>query len=183
MMSRLAAKKAFAIPSKARGFTLMESIFALAIAGITLTIGVPSFTQTLETNRLSSQSNALVSALRLARSEAVRRGIPVSVCRTNELGNACANDGGGWENGWLVVADDGSTISEMPALQGKRTLVGSSGLTTSVAFSPLGEPSASGQFMLCELRNQGDAREIELNAIGRISVAQHKAATEYCAAG
>lgn len=158
----------------------MESIFAMAIGGVMFALGAPSFNQTLENNRLSSQTNALVGALRLARSEAVRRGLPVSVCRADTSGNTCAAEPGGWENGWLVVAQDGSTIRQMPALKGQRSLTTSESFNSAIAFSPLGEPSASGQFLLCERRDAGSAREIDLNVIGRISVTQHKASDEAC---
>ena len=161
----------------------MESIFAMVIAAITFTLGVPGLTQTLETNRLSSQTNTLVGALRLARSEAVKRGASVSVCRVDEHSNACAIDAGGWESGWLVVTSEGTTLFEAPPLEGPRTLTGSSGLATSVAFNALGEPSAAGQFMLCEQRDRGGARAIDLSVIGRIRVTQHAANADACSAG
>ncbi len=168
------------MPSNMAGFTLMESIFAMVIGGVMFALGAPSFSQTLENNRLASQTNELVGALRLARSEAVRRGVAVSVCRADSNGDACAAEPGSWENGWLVIAQDGSTLRQMPALKGRRSLTTSEGFNTAVAFSPLGEPSASGQFFLCERNDQGYAREIDLNGIGRISVIQHKASSETC---
>lgn len=162
------------------GFTLMESIFAMVIGGVLFALAAPNFSQTLESNRMASQTNALVGALRLARSEAVRRGVPVSVCRADSNGDACAADAGGWENGWLVVAQDGSTIRQMPALKGQRSLTTSDGLDAAVAFSPMGEPSASGQFLLCERNDHAYAREVNLNVIGRISVTQHNASYGAC---
>ncbi len=86
----------------APGFTLVELLVTVAVLAVVLTLGLPALQRTLERNRVTSDANRLVSALHLARSEAVKRGEPVLVCSSSD-GQAC---GGGWAQGWIVVRVD-----------------------------------------------------------------------------
>jgi type IV fimbrial biogenesis protein FimT len=56
-----------------RGFTLAELMVAIAVAGILVAIGVPSYLDFVERNTISTTSNELLGGLLLARSEAVRQ--------------------------------------------------------------------------------------------------------------
>jgi prepilin-type N-terminal cleavage/methylation domain-containing protein len=56
------------------GFTLIELLVTLAIAAILLTTAIPSFREIIRNNQLTTQANNLVTALHLARSEAVNGG-------------------------------------------------------------------------------------------------------------
>lgn len=87
------------------GFTLTELLIVLAIAAIMLTVGVPSLKYTLEINQLAAQTNRIVSALYLTRSEAVKRNARVTICKSADSAN-CSN-GVGWQDGWIVFVDDG----------------------------------------------------------------------------
>lgn len=62
------------------GFTLIELLVTLAVLAIISTMAIPAFGDMLERNRLTGQTNELVSVLNLARTEAIRRQLPVSVC-------------------------------------------------------------------------------------------------------
>ena len=62
---------------KHNGFTLIELLITLTIAAILLSIGVPSFQYVIQSNRVSTQTNELVTALSVARTEAVRRNLSV----------------------------------------------------------------------------------------------------------
>lgn len=165
--------------TSARGFTLLEFLVTTSVSAIALTIGVPSYQSTIAGSRLVSQANTLVSSLTLARSEAVKRGKSVSVCRADNTGTACATSSGDWQNGWLVVSDDGATIRELPQLSGNNQLSpGSFG--KAVAFDAMGMPDASGSFVLCDHSRDGYGREVEINAIGRFRVVRHDGTAQQC---
>jgi type IV fimbrial biogenesis protein FimT len=53
---------------------------------------------------LATQANDFMTALNLARSEAVKRGRPVTVCRSTD-GASCSGSGVNWETGWIVFTD------------------------------------------------------------------------------
>ncbi len=72
-----------------RGFTVLELMVTLAVAGVLVTVGVPGFTEIVRNNRVTAQTNELVTAINLARSEAIKRGRNVAVAVT-ESGNGWA---------------------------------------------------------------------------------------------
>jgi type IV fimbrial biogenesis protein FimT len=99
------------------GFNLLELMAAVAVLGILLGIGVPSFTQMIRNNRVVADTNELVVALSTARSEAVKRGLPTAVCaRSAPASDVCrtgtAND---WASGWLVFTDPAGTAGVIDA--------------------------------------------------------------------
>ena len=68
-----------AFNGKSSGFTLIELMVTIAVLAIVLTIAVPSFQGVIRSNQLTTEANTLASALQLARSEAVKRGVDVSL--------------------------------------------------------------------------------------------------------
>lgn len=89
--------------SRRNGFTLVELLVALAVAAVLLGVGVPSFAEVVRGARLSTQYNAVVAALYLARSEAVKSSEFVTVCaRASDTACGGVDD---WENGWITFVD------------------------------------------------------------------------------
>lgn len=86
------------------GFSLIEMMITVALMAIVLTLAVPSFRDTIAMNRTTHIANELTADLALARSEAIRRHTPVTVCKRNAAGDACDNSAE-WSDGWLVFAD------------------------------------------------------------------------------
>lgn len=100
------SKQHIASTRRARGFTLIELMVGISVLGVLLAVGVPAFTDIIRTNRVASQTNDLVAALSIARVEASRRGIPMSVCAANAGQTACEGDNeNNWQNGWMVFSD------------------------------------------------------------------------------
>ena len=94
--------------SERLGFSLIELMVVLVVAGIVLAIGVPSFNSQVKNSRLTSAINQVVAAMHLSRSEASKRRIPVVMCTSsNSLeGDGASCDGiASWKDGWLVFAD------------------------------------------------------------------------------
>lgn len=88
---------------KQSGTTLLELVVVLAIAGILLAVGIPSFASLARSSRLSAATNEFLASLHLARSEAIKRGGRAVMC-PSATGTSCA-DGGGWHQGWLLFHD------------------------------------------------------------------------------
>jgi prepilin-type N-terminal cleavage/methylation domain-containing protein len=62
------------------GFTLIELVVTVLILAILITVGVPSFSDATLGSRLGSYANELMTSAYLARSEAMKRNLPVTLC-------------------------------------------------------------------------------------------------------
>lgn len=90
---------------RSEGFTLIELMITLVILSVLLVIAVPSFNSQIQNNRSQAIGEDFTTALKFARSEAVKRGQAVTVCASNADNSACSNDTASWTNGWLVLLD------------------------------------------------------------------------------
>lgn len=108
------------------GFTLLELMVTVAVAAILASLAAPSFRQYILNQRIKSASYDLISALSLARSEAITRNCNVSVVQT----------GGSWVSGWVVTTDAtscGGTATQLfthEAFNGGISIIASGSPTT-----------------------------------------------------
>jgi len=167
------------------GVTLVELLVTLAVAAILTAAAVPSFQSMVQNNRAVTQVNEFVTAIHLARSEAVKRGNPVTVCASNNQ-RQC-NAGNSWTTGWLVFEDtnasgapaapasatDARLIRVWYPLEGGSTLGGdvnylrffSNGTATWAST-----PGASRSFTLNIPKCSGDQkREVSINRLGHVA--------------
>ena len=182
------------IRKRIAGFTLLELIVTLALAAIIITVAVPAFQETIRRNRRATQANDLVSALSLARSEAIKRGEMVTICRSDDQASCTA--GANWEDGWLVFADSnaagGDTIGTLDAgeellrvyegLSGGNTLRVGANFQDYLSYLPDGLSRSSGggfgadTFSLCDYQGDPtDGRYIAINITGRVQVRDYTA--------
>jgi type IV fimbrial biogenesis protein FimT len=89
--------------ARALGFTMIEMLVTIAIAGILLTLAVPSFRYVTNSNRIAAEVNGLLGDLQFARAEAIKEGRTVTVCVSSN-GTSCTNSTA-WQTGWIVFAD------------------------------------------------------------------------------
>jgi type IV fimbrial biogenesis protein FimT len=163
--------------TKQTGFTLIELMVTIAVLAILLTIAIPSYQSMVRNNRIAAQANQVITALNYARSEAVKRGAPATVCSSNG-GTACAGSTN-WSTGWLVFADankngtvdGGETVLRVwPALNTSNTLKASK---TRITFTATGFATGfNDTFKLCDSGDTSSARAITINAMGRSYVAK-----------
>lgn len=160
------------------GFSLLELITTLTVLAILLGLAIPSFRSTIENNRLVGANNDFVSALNYARSEALKRSNPVSLCSSTN-GTGCAGNVN-WTTGWIAFGDtnangnlDGAetVIQAWPALETNFTLTAGAG-GNFVRYASTGVSSAARTFSLLKTGCTGDhARQITITVTGRIRTA------------
>jgi len=156
----------------------MELMVTVAIAGILLGVAIPSFTSIISSNRLTTYANELVTALNLARSEAIKRGQPVTI-RHN--GSTSGDWSGGWtiftdldSDGALDVANGDTLLRNYDPLPTSFTLRGTTpSYTNRITYQPSGT-SANGSFVVCDNSDNNDipeantSRLIIVNIVGRV---------------
>ena len=160
------------LPEKiSRGFTLVELMVTLAVLAIVLAIAIPSYQGLTRSSRITSLSNELIASLALARSEAVRRGKTVKVCKAdaNASTPACSS-GAAWTDGWLV--DVGGTV--IRTVQISNTGISISTAADEVEFRPNGTSSAAVTITIsltgCTSGESNAKRVISISNTGRSSV-------------
>jgi type IV fimbrial biogenesis protein FimT len=140
-----------------RGFTLIELMVVLSIVGILMGLGIPSFKRTISQNNINSGIGTLASDINFARSEALKRGLSVTLCPSLDPYTACAAAGTNWQNGWIVFLDrDANNTRDTAAgttelllrvqqnLAAELTMLGSAGAAVnSIRFDRSGSASAA----------------------------------------
>lgn len=155
------------------GVTLIELIVTISIMAILLAIGLPSMRSFIVSNRLTSQANTLVSALNLARSEAIKRNIQVAIV---------ANTSCNWSNGWSIFADtnsDGSfnddeELQRNTAISGM-TINSTNNFKNNIIYRPDGRITnfVGDHIDVCAAISDTGYRRIIVTGTGRVRVESH----------
>lgn len=167
------------------GFTLIELLVVVVVVGVAFSLAVPSFQGMIARNRLATESNELLLAINLARSEASRAGQIFSLQADNAvngnefgggycvvLGNPGDCPGEGDPNYDLVVRAF-SALSAGTTLSGVSDVLngGSWGIPrSSIQFGALGALSGTNnQLRNIDLCLQGQrGYRIQIALIGRV---------------
>ncbi len=158
---------------KESGFTLLELMVTVAIAGIVMAFAVPSMESFIKNERLTTQINTLVGHLAYARSESVTRRQQVILCASSNM-TSC--QGTNWAAGWILFidADNNSSFTAgeqilrvKQLLKGSNTLVSSTG--SNIIYDNRGfSPNSNGTFSLCDDRGAAFMKSISISNTGRV---------------
>jgi type IV fimbrial biogenesis protein FimT len=162
----------------ALGFTIIELLVAMVVAGILAAIGIPAFSSFVQNDRDTGQINSLAMSLNLARSEAVKRNTSAGVTVCPSSNGACNSPAGGWAAGWLVLdLDPNNTLApvlqQVPALAGTNVLTATGGGANGVTFRSNGSVVASMKVKVCDSRGSAYARDIEVTPVGTVTASQN----------
>jgi type IV fimbrial biogenesis protein FimT len=159
----------------AAGYTLVELAVVIAIIAIFLAYAIPSYKAVLVQNRIGTEINDINTDIELARSAAIKQGVPVVICPSTNVTNAAPSCSGAsnWETGWIIFTDiandqtfataSGDALIRVHApLQAKDTMSGTVG---SAAGGPFG-----GSLSLLEFNRMGGATIGSASKFGALSV-------------
>ena len=166
------------------GFTLLELLVAVGIAAIILAVGVPSFSSSIDNQRMTSATNDLVMTMNLAKSEAIKRVAYVTVCKSSD-GATCTN-ASNWNDGWIVFSnatnanlntvDAGDEIIRVfDGVNERVTISPVGGVANFLSFRPAGTvgtsvANISGTLTTCDHRGAEFARGVAVQPSGHWSV-------------
>lgn len=171
-----------------KGFTLIELLLAIAIMGIILSIGIPSFNSFVVNTRLINYSNEMVRALNLARSESAKQNYRVTICKsaTTTTSTPACNESRTWEDGFIVFVDKNNN---QILNSDEKVVLGVSALSADffyqssydhyLSYRPDGRSNVNGNFRICS-PDTGSTRfsKVVISDTGRIST-QNDSNTNY----
>lgn len=100
---------------RARGFTLLELMIAVAIAGVLLSLAITSFNTMMANSQSRTTAESLFSGLRMARAEAIKRNVPMRFQMVTSVDNTC--DYSAASPLWVVSHVDAGTTSGLVRLK------------------------------------------------------------------
>jgi type IV fimbrial biogenesis protein FimT len=161
--------------TRARGFTLVELMVTIMVLVVLVSVAVPSFDGIRLSSRLNSYSTDLVAGSQLARSEAIKRNAPVTLCASAN-GTGCATNGQ-WEAGWIVVSNDGRVIQKQPPTASGYQMRDSGGLSA-LTFEATGVGGTAANITICRATPVGSQeRVVKISATGRSSITRTSVGT------
>lgn len=86
------------------GFTLVELLIVMSLIAVLASLAVPGFRSLLVNRTVQAAADSLMTDLRYARSEAVKRSARVSLCQSAN-GTTCVTGSNSWTSGWIVFID------------------------------------------------------------------------------
>lgn len=170
-------QSAFRILPRERAFSLYEALVTLTVISTISTVAVPAYQQLISSQRIASAVNSLVTALHLARSEAIKRNERAVLCPSID-GRICHNNGTGgtaWEDGYLVYIDrnanheidaDEAVVWSSGSHEGLR--IRSTASRDHVTYQPNGmTPGSNLTFTFCDKHGRGTPRAVIVSINGR----------------
>ena len=117
------------------GFTIVELMIVVLILAILTALAVPSMRDMIRNQRVKTASFDVFAGLILARSEAIKRNISITLTPS----------GGSWTQGWTATDANGQTVARQDPFDSTITVVGPGG---TVVFSGVGRANAIASFTI-----------------------------------
>ena len=155
-----------------QGVTLPELLVSLSVIATLTTGTISQLYGLIQENRMVAEVNLFVTALHLARSEAVKHGRRVVLCPSMDKVN-CGNSSA-WSHGWMLFASDNREREADEALlqSGNPLATGvilhASNHRKRIVYQPDGSSGGSNSsFTFCDARKAARPRVICLSNSGR----------------
>ena len=162
---------------KPLGFSLLELLVAVTVLAVLAAIAFPNYQTLVKNNRRTAQLNDLVSALNLARSEAVANGNNVEVCASIDQ-STCSGVGPPtpWHNGYVVR--DTFTSGVVQVYEASANTNTFRGNQTRFDYRPTGflVGGGNGTVVVCDSRGNADAKGVVVSNTGRPRVEEYTTA-------
>jgi type IV fimbrial biogenesis protein FimT len=180
------------MPSKRdSGYTIFELVMTMAIVAILASIAVPGFRYVTNSNRIAGEVNGLLGDIQFARSQAVKEGLPVTICTSSDSANCTSTD---WALGWIVFLDTNSNkavdageavIRTQPGFGGTDSFVATPGTFHALTFNrmgyaPTGAASAINITLHDSTGNTNWTRCVAINTIGSTVTEKYGVGTPSC---
>ncbi len=161
----------------AHAYSLYDTLVSLTVAGTLAATGIPAFQQIVSSQRLTVAANELLTAINLARSEAIKRGERAVLCPSRN-GSRClpANEHHTpWQQGYLLYMDSNASReldADEPVLMifepPPGVSIHSSRYRDQLSYLPSGlAPGSNLTFTLCPDRGRGSGRKVVVSNTGR----------------
>lgn len=166
--------------TKIRAFTLIEMLVAIVLIAIILKLAIPAFTSFIQNNYSVTVATNLVTSLKYARSEAIKRNTPITICATADTDFASC--GSAWNLGWIIFSDlngngaldvGSDTVLRIERLTGSGANVTPSTGTTNLTFNNIGFPNANASNVTFAISTTGCkgnyARNVKISLTGGVT--------------
>ncbi|MDD2892711.1 MAG: GspH/FimT family pseudopilin [Halothiobacillaceae bacterium] len=158
-----------------QGYTLLELMMTIAILAILIAVGIPSFQAFIASTQLTTQTNNILTALSITRTQAIKNNTRATLC-TSDNGIQCTSTP--WHDGWLIYVDSNQNsaldLGEEITTHGQPTnaleIRGNTNVAHRISYRADGSLfSMVGTIRICKASTaiQENARNIIINHFGR----------------
>ena len=169
-------------PGESQGFTLIELLTTLSVLAVLSTLAAPTFSNLRLDSARTAAVNSFFHSLFLARSESIKRGSVVSLCKSRDGQHCVTGAAAPWTVGYVVFVN---TDRDEPVQIDRDEEIlqvvepWSAGSITanreSFSFRPYTQGVVNGTVVFCDVRGADHARAIIISHTGRPRISQRDA--------